>query len=140
MQRSERSFIKNGKERKDRNVLLKRMDAQPCLRAKSATDCLKLSDFSKLSDLLKLSDIYLSEYFENTFLCNFLHISCLFLFSVVVIKPKFNGYFNISCIFIYFLFKNALNQNNWLFYNQVPSGQLIDQAFLVKKYVKTLRY
>ena len=30
MQRLERSFIKNGKERKDRNVLLKRTDAQPC--------------------------------------------------------------------------------------------------------------
>ena len=29
MQRSERSFIKNGKERKDQNVLLKRTDAQP---------------------------------------------------------------------------------------------------------------
>ena len=29
MQRSEHSFIKNGKERKDRNVLLKRTDAQP---------------------------------------------------------------------------------------------------------------
>ena len=29
MQRSERSFIKKGKERKDRNVLLKRTDAQP---------------------------------------------------------------------------------------------------------------
>ena len=28
-QRSECSFIKNGKERKDRNVLLKRTDAQP---------------------------------------------------------------------------------------------------------------
>ena len=30
-QRSFRSFIKNGKERKDRSVLLKRTDAQPCL-------------------------------------------------------------------------------------------------------------
>ena len=30
MQRSFCSFIKNGKERKDRSVLLKRMDAQPC--------------------------------------------------------------------------------------------------------------
>ena len=30
MQRSEHYFIKNGKERKDRNVLLKIMDAQPC--------------------------------------------------------------------------------------------------------------
>ena len=29
MQRSERSFIKNEKERKDQNVLLKRTDAQP---------------------------------------------------------------------------------------------------------------
>ena len=28
-QRLERSFIKNGKERKDRNILLKRTDAQP---------------------------------------------------------------------------------------------------------------
>ena len=35
MQRSERSFIKNGKERKDRNVLLKRTDAQPCMRWKT---------------------------------------------------------------------------------------------------------
>ena len=32
MQRSERSFIKNGKECKDRKLLLKRMDAQPCLQ------------------------------------------------------------------------------------------------------------
>ena len=31
-QRSELSFIKNGKERKDQNVLLKRTDAQPCPR------------------------------------------------------------------------------------------------------------
>ena len=30
-QRSERSFVKNGKERKDRNVLLKRRNAQPWL-------------------------------------------------------------------------------------------------------------
>ena len=43
-QRSFRSFIKNGKERKDRNVLLKRTDAQPCnnvtkLRPKLSQDC-----------------------------------------------------------------------------------------------------
>ena len=31
MQRTFRSFIKNGKERKEWNVLLKRTDAQPCL-------------------------------------------------------------------------------------------------------------
>ena len=31
MQRMERSFIKNAKERKERKVLLKRTDAQPCL-------------------------------------------------------------------------------------------------------------
>ena len=30
MKRTDRSFIKNGKERKERNVLLKRTDAQPC--------------------------------------------------------------------------------------------------------------
>ena len=30
MERTERSFIKNGKERKEPNVLLKRTDAQPC--------------------------------------------------------------------------------------------------------------
>ena len=33
MERTERSFIKNGKERKERNVLLKRTDAQPCIYA-----------------------------------------------------------------------------------------------------------
>ena len=32
MERTERSFIKNAKERKERNVLLKRMDAQPCVQ------------------------------------------------------------------------------------------------------------
>ena len=31
-QRTERSFIKNAKERKERNILLKRTDAQPCVR------------------------------------------------------------------------------------------------------------
>ena len=30
MQRTERSFIKNAKDRKEQNVLLKRTDAQPC--------------------------------------------------------------------------------------------------------------
>ena len=30
-ERTERSFIKNAKERKERNVLLKRTDAQPCV-------------------------------------------------------------------------------------------------------------
>ena len=41
-QRSERSFLKNGKEGKDRNVLLKRTDAQPCrwvrIRKKGSTN------------------------------------------------------------------------------------------------------
>ena len=32
MERMEHSFEKNGKERKGRNVLLKRTDAQPCVK------------------------------------------------------------------------------------------------------------
>ena len=35
-ERMEHSFIKNGKERKERNVLLKRTNAQPCYFAPSA--------------------------------------------------------------------------------------------------------
>ena len=31
-ERTEHSFIKNGKERKEKNVLLKRTDAQPCIK------------------------------------------------------------------------------------------------------------
>ena len=38
-QRTERSFIKNAKERKERNVLLKRTDAQPCGVSCNCTAC-----------------------------------------------------------------------------------------------------
>ena len=38
-QRSERSFIKNGKERNDRNVLLKRTDAQPWILSGCVGSC-----------------------------------------------------------------------------------------------------
>ena len=34
MERREHSFIKNGKEQKEQNVLLKRTDAPPCLIVK----------------------------------------------------------------------------------------------------------
>ena len=45
MQRSERSFIKNGKEPKDRKVLLKRTDAQPCLQGVQALAKLRIQRF-----------------------------------------------------------------------------------------------
>ena len=51
-QRSERSFIKNGKECKDRNVLLKRTDAQPWLL--------------KILQILQILKILYSKYFESS--------------------------------------------------------------------------
>ena len=47
-QRSFRSFIKNGKERKDRSVLLKRTDAQPWILHNVQYTLTDLNDLKKI--------------------------------------------------------------------------------------------
>ena len=48
------SFIKNGKERKERNVLLKRTDAQPCILA-----CLSAAQMALIHEIKKCQKISL---------------------------------------------------------------------------------
>ena len=50
MQRLFCSFIKNGKERKDRSVILKRTDAQPCYLDMQALNCAK-KIFAKIKNV-----------------------------------------------------------------------------------------
>ena len=69
MQRSERSFIKNGKESKDRNVLLKRTDAQPWQNLTQLAVILKykgnFSDYAQCTSQQKFFVFILHFIFEN---------------------------------------------------------------------------
>ena len=67
MERTERSFIKNGKEWKERNVLLKRTDAQPWIFPVATAAALHTAAAFLIYVIIKLMIEFLTNTWFSTF-------------------------------------------------------------------------